>query len=62
MTDKEPIYCPFCGNDYPEVTEEYSGGWGVYCDFCNASVTGYKSREAVVKQWNHRYSPDEKAH
>lgn len=59
MTDKEPIYCPLCGNEYPEVTEEYSGGWGVYCDFCNASVTGYKTREAAVKQWNHRYRPDE---
>lgn len=58
-TYREPLYCPFCGNDYPEVAEEYSGAWGVFCDFCNASVTGYKTREAAVKQWNHRYRPDE---
>lgn len=58
MTDKEPIYCPFCGNENPYV-EGGGGSWGVYCDFCNAKVTSYKTREAAVKQWNHRYRPDE---
>ena len=59
MTDKEPICCPFCGNDFTEVMRGSTGTWGVYCDFCNANIYGYKTREAAVNQWNHRYSPDE---
>ena len=61
MTDNEttPRYCPFCGNDYPEALEEPGGAWGVFCDFCNASITGYKTRAGAVKQWNHRVKREE---
>lgn len=55
MRDLE--YCPFCGNEHAEVIDE-GGTWGVYCDFCNANVTGYISAEAAVKTWNHRYKPE----
>ena len=56
MTDKEPIYCPFCGNEEPLVK---GGGysWGVYCDLCNATIKGYKTRETAVNQWNRRFDP-----
>ena len=54
---EQPAYCPFCGNEHAEVYGE-GDSWGVYCDFCNASVDGYMTREAAVRQWNHRYKPD----
>ena len=58
IMEDAPIYCPFCGNDNPEV---FSDGetWGVYCDFCNAEIRGYVSSAAAVKQWNHRYRPED---
>lgn len=59
MTDNEPIYCPFCGNDFIEVMQTETGTWGVYCDFCNANLYGYKTREGAIHQWNHRFKPDE---
>ena len=57
VIEDEPIYCPFCGNDNPELYES-GDTWGVYCDFCNASIEGYATRTAAVRQWNHRYKPD----
>ena len=54
---EEPIYCPFCGNEHAEALEEPGGTYGVYCGFCNANLTGYTSKAAAVKQWNHRYAP-----
>ena len=54
---EQPAFCPFCGNDDPEIYES-GDTWGVYCGFCNASIEGYTTRAAAVKQWNHRYKPD----
>lgn len=54
----DPKYCPFCGNEHAEVIGEEGGTWGVYCDFCNASVEGYVSKEAAIRSWNHRFKPD----
>lgn len=55
----EPIYCPLCGNESPEVFEDEGGAWSVYCNFCNCNLYGYKTRAAAVKQWNHRYKAAE---
>ena len=55
----EPIFCPFCGNDFIEAIEEPGGTWGVRCNFCNGNVTGYKTRQYAVSQWNHRYNHKE---
>ena len=57
-----PIYCPLCGNNHPYVEHYDLLGWGVYCDFCNCEIHGYKTREGAVRQWNHRFKPDEGAH
>lgn len=56
--DEAPDSCPLCGNNYVEVLQAETGTWGVCCDFCNANIYGYKTRETAVKQWNHRHRPD----
>lgn len=59
MTDKEePIYCPLCGNEHAAADYSDLFGWGVYCGFCNCNIHGYETREGAVRQWNHRFTPD----
>lgn len=56
--EKLPDRCPFCGNETPYVIETDGGTWGVYCEFCNGQVRGYKTPEDAVRRWDRRYRPD----
>lgn len=59
MVDKkEPIYCPFCGEEKP-IVKKSGRSWGVYCDSCNANIKGARTREVAILRWNYRFKPFE---
>ena len=42
--------CPFCGA--PAHPWEAWGHWGVECEFCDAKIRDYGTRERAIEVWN----------
>jgi len=56
----ELLPCPFCGNrpNYSaSIQDKYGGYCSIYCRICGAGVSGYDTKNSVLKAWNTRSSP-----
>lgn len=59
--------CPFCGNEYPTITESNGYGIRIRCPQCNISFTrdyyetgrGELGRVRTIEAWNRRAGEEE---